>query len=61
MNERVDSLEKIIRGRMMAIKTKQTTPAASRIGYLFKVLKELDEPLHNNLLAEYKTVLQNLK
>ncbi len=61
MKDRIDSLEKQIRGRMLSIKTKQITPAESRIGYLFKTLKEIDEPLYDKLLAEYKIVLQNLK
>jgi len=61
MKERIENLEKQIRGRMMSIKTKQITPAESRIGYLFKMLKEIDEPLFEKLLAEYKIVLQNLK
>jgi len=58
---RINTLEKSIRGKMLAISDKTVTPAESGIGKLINSLKSLDEPLHDELMAKYKETLAKLK
>ena len=59
--QKITKLEKDIKGKMSAIKTKQMTPKESNIGKLFNRLKVLDEVSYDTLLSEYKTVLAAAK
>lgn len=52
-------LEKEIRVRMIQIKNGKITPAESGIGKFFNLMKSIDEPLYDKLMAEYKTILKN--
>lgn len=52
-------LEKEIRVRMIQIKNGKITPAESGIGKFINLLKSIDEPLYDKLMAEYKTILKN--
>jgi hypothetical protein len=54
-------LEKQIRGKFLAIKIGKETPASSGIGKLINAMKDIDLPLHETLMAEYKTVLEKHK
>lgn len=54
-------LEKEIRVKMMNIKSGKLTPAESGIGKMINLMKTLDEPLHERILIEYKSILQSLK
>lgn len=49
-------LEKTIKQKMVLIKNEKLTKKDSNIGYLFKQLKELDEPLYMKLINEYKKI-----
>lgn len=52
-------LEKEIRVRMIQIKNGKITPAESGIGKFINLMKSIDEPLYDKLMAEYKTILKN--
>lgn len=52
-------LEKEIRVKMIQIKNGKITPAESGIGKFINLLKSIDEPLYDKLMAEYKTILKN--
>lgn len=54
-------LEKEIRVKMMNIKSGKLTPAESGIGKMINLMKTLDEPLHERILTEYKSILHSLK
>ena len=53
-------LEKRIIAKMQAIKTKKETPAESGIGKLINLMKNIDEPCYENLMSEYKAVLNTI-
>lgn len=57
----INTLEKKVIGLMGKIKNNEITPAESKIGRSLNPLKELDLPLYEKLLAEYKIVLENYK
>lgn len=57
----LQKLEKEIRGKMLSIKLGKLLPKDSGIGKLINLLKELDEPLYEKIMAEYKDILKNLK
>jgi hypothetical protein len=52
-------LEKNIRQKMFDIKSGNLTPKESKIGKLINSLKALDEPLYDNIMIEYKQILQS--
>lgn len=52
------SIEKIQAG-MRAIKSGSKTPAEANCGFFFKKLKPLNEGMHDDLMKEYKTVMEN--
>lgn len=54
-------LEKEIRGKMMQIKSGKITPADSGIGKLINLMKSFDEPLHGQIMNEYKQLLTTIK
>ena len=53
-NKQLIELEKLIRGKMGAIKRGELLPKDSGIGRLFTIMKEGDLPLYESLLEEYK-------
>jgi hypothetical protein len=57
----INKLEKKVIGLMNKIKNNEITPAESKIGKPLNLLKDLDLPLYEKLLAEYKIVLENYK
>ena len=54
-------LEKKIKGKFIAIKNHTETPASSGIAVMINKMKTIDEPSYDSLLAEYKTILDNIK
>lgn len=54
-------LEKDIRGKMTQIKSGRLLPKNSGIGKMINLLKTLDEPLHTEILDEYKQILSSKK
>ena len=44
---------------MIQIKNGKITPAESGIGKFINLMKSIDEPLYDKLMAEYKTILKN--
>lgn len=54
-------LEKEIRAKMMQIKSGKKTPADSGIGKLINLMKSFDEPLHGQIMNEYKQLLTDMK
>lgn len=50
-------LEKEIRMKMRSIKNGTLTPKDSGIGKLINLMKSFDEPLYDNIMVEYKKVL----
>lgn len=57
----LQKLEKEIRGKMLSIKLGKLLPKDSGIGKLINLLKGIDEPLYEKIMAEYKDILKNLK
>jgi hypothetical protein len=53
-------LEKEIKSKMIAIKSRKLTPAESGIGKLINLMKTFDEPLFSKLMSEYKDILKSL-
>lgn len=56
-----DQLIKRIKGGIFAIKTKQKTPEDAGLGILFSRLKEINKPMYDELMNDYKATLINLK
>ncbi len=54
-------LEKDITAKMFAIKIGKITPKDSEIGKALNLMKSLDEPLYDTLLANYKALLEKIK
>ena len=50
-------LEKEIRSKMMQIRSGKTTPKDSGIGKLINLMKSFDEPLHGQIMNEYKQLI----
>ena len=50
-------LEKEIRAKMMQIRCGKTTPKDSGIGKLINLMKSFDEPLHGQIMNEYKQLI----
>lgn len=57
----INDYEKLIKTKMLAIKSKNLTPKDSGIGKLINKLKLMNEPLYDELLAEYKKILYSIK
>ena len=53
-------LERQINSKMNQIKLGKTTPKDSGIGRLINLMKELDEPLYDKILIEYKEILKSI-
>ncbi len=51
------NLEKEIRAKMMQIRSGKTTPKDSGIGKLINLMKSFDEPLHGQIMNEYKQLI----
>lgn len=51
-------LEKQIRGKFLAIKNGKETPATSGIGKLLNQMKNVELPLYESLLEEYKQIIK---
>lgn len=56
----INRLEKEIRVKFMQIKSKKVTPKESEIGRMINLMKAFDEPLFDELMAEYKGILAGL-
>ena len=54
-------LEKEIYSKMKQIKSGQLLPKDSGIGKMINLMKNLDEPLYDKILSEYKKILNDLK
>jgi hypothetical protein len=57
----IERLEKLILGKMGAIKRGESTPKDSGIGQELNKMKTLDVALYEKLLGQYKDILKNLK
>ncbi|MES2734531.1 MAG: hypothetical protein V4714_22475 [Bacteroidota bacterium] len=57
----IEKLEKLILGKMGAIKRGESTPKDSGISYEMNRMKTLDVALYEKLLNQYKVILTNLK
>ena len=54
-------LEREINTKMKQIKSGQLLPKDSGIGKMINLMKNLDEPLYDKILSEYKKILNDLK
>ena len=54
-------LEKDIRVKMMNIKSGKLLPKNSGIGKLINLMKGIDEVLYNEIMTEYKGILNSIK
>ena len=54
-------LEKEIYSKMKQIKSGQLLPKDSGIGKMINLMKNLDEPLYDRIMLEYKQILNNIK
>ena len=62
MNERdLVKLEKRIEGKMLKIKNGDLTPKNSEIGKDLNLLKRIDEPSYDELMSQYKLILNERK
>ena len=57
----IEELERKITAKIVQIKQNKISPADSKIGLLFKLLKPLDEALNEKLMNEYIIVFKSLK
>jgi len=60
-DKQIDVLEKKITGVMFQIKNGEITMAESKIGKSFSRLKPLDLASYENLLKEYKKIVEIIK
>lgn len=56
-NSYLNLLEKRIRGKFLSLKLGTSSIKDAKIGILLNPLKTLDEPLYNQLLNEYKNII----
>jgi len=56
-NSYLNLLEKRIRGKFLSLKSGTSSIKDAKIGILLNPLKTLDEPLYNQLLNEYKNII----
>jgi len=60
MNERLlNKTEKTIRVGIRNIRDGKQTPKEAGLGKMLNAMKNLDEPLYNELMEMYKTALQS--
>jgi hypothetical protein len=59
--KQIETLERKIASLMFQIKRGEITMAESKIGKYFNKLKPLDLPSYENLLKEYKKILEEVK
>jgi|TARA_R110000803_G_C11894057_1_gene311267 hypothetical protein len=57
MGKMVDLVERKIVNSMRKIKNKEITPKESGIGKMFKIMKDKDEALYEELIIRYKQIL----
>lgn len=50
-----------IKGAMMGIKIGSKTPKDANVGLYLNKLKDLNQPMYDQLLSEYKTLLETIK
>ena len=60
-DKQIDTLERKIAGLMFQIKRGEITMAESKIGKYFNRLKPLDLASYENLLKEYKKIIEEVK
>lgn len=60
-DKQIDTLERKIASLMFQIKRGEITMAESKIGKFFNKLKPLDLPSYENLLKEYKKIIEEVK
>lgn len=60
-DKQIDTLEKKVAGLMFQIKRGEITMAESKIGKYFNRLKPLDLASYENLLKEYKKIVEEVK
>lgn len=53
----INKLEREIRAKMMQIRSGKTTPKDSGIAKLINMMKSFDEPLHGQIMNEYKQLI----
>jgi hypothetical protein len=56
-NKGEDVYVKNIENAIRAIKNRAKSPAEAKAGINFKLLKEVNEPMYDKLMAEYKAVV----
>jgi len=54
----IEQLERRIEQKINAVKAGKLSPSESKIGILFKALKEKDEVSYEVLIAKYKNALK---
>ena len=57
-NSYLNLLEKRIRGKFLSLKLGTSSIKDAKIGILLNPLKNLDEPLYNQLFNEYKSIIE---
>ena len=60
-DKQIDTLERKVAGLMFQIKNGEITMAESKIGKYLNKLKPLDLPSYENLLKEYKKIVEEVK
>lgn len=61
VDNQIENLERKIAGLMFQIKRGEVTMAESKIGKPFNKLKTLDLASYENLLKEYKKIIEEVK
>jgi hypothetical protein len=59
--KQIETLERKIASLMFQVKRGEITMAESKIGKYFSKLKPLDLPSYENLLKEYKKIVEEVK
>ena len=60
-DKQIETLEKKVTSLMFQIKNREITMAESKIGKYLNKIKPLDLPSYENLLKEYKKIVQEVK
>jgi hypothetical protein len=56
----ITKIERKIKSKMKLIKSEELTPRESKIGVLFTALKQKDEVSYNELMIQYKKILNEI-
>ena len=56
-----EQIIKKINGGFLSIKTGTKTPQEANVGFLLNRLKEINKPMYDEMLNNYKAILQNIK